>query len=261
MIRKVIFAFCALALFGCSSSSSHHKLKVGASSTPHAEILAFVKDDLKKQGIDLDIIEIDDYNIPNRSLAEKDLDANYFQHQQFLDEQIAQFHYCLVPMAKIHVEPMGLYSPVLTSLDSFPNGGTVAVPNDPTNEARALQLLAKYGLITLDPGTENTATIHSIKDNPKHLRFIEVDAAILPRSLKDVTLAAIPTNYALQAHLSPEKDALGKEDSSSRYANLLVVRCGDETRADLLQLKAALTSEKTREFILKRFNGAVLPAF
>jgi D-methionine transport system substrate-binding protein len=260
MIR-ILLLTCLFAFCGCSSKPpAEHVLKVGASPTPHAIILNSVKGDLKKEGIDLQIIEIDDYNIPNRSLADKELDANYFQHEQFLQQQIDDYHYCLVPIAKIHIEPMGLYSHSLSSLSDVPYGAKIAIPNDPSNEKRALQLLEKAGLISLKQSNK-ASTIQAISKNPKQLQFLEIDAALLPRILDDVSLAAIPTNYALQADLSPSKDALVHEDASSPYVNVLVVRCGDETKEDLQKLKAALTSDKVRQFILNHFHGEIVPAF
>ena len=250
-----------LAFYSCSSTPpTGHILKVGASPTPHAIILNSIKGDLKKEGIDLKIVEIDDYNIPNRSLADKELDANYFQHEQFLQQQISDYHYCLVPIAKIHIEPMGLYSHNLASLSDIPYGAKIAIPNDPSNEKRALLLLEQAGLIDLKPSSTN-ATAQAISKNPKQLQFLEIDAALLPRILDDVAVAAIPTNFALQAGLSPSKDALAHEDASSPYVNVLVIRCKDETREDLQKLKDALTSDKTRQFILDYFHGEIVPAF
>ncbi|MBS3905274.1 MAG: methionine ABC transporter substrate-binding protein [Simkania sp.] len=260
-MHTFITSLCAIALCLAACTSPRHELKVAATPTPQAEILKFVKDDLKKEGIDLKIIKVYDYNIPNQSLANKEIDANYFQHEAFLENQEAQFHYCLVPLAKVHIEPLGLYSKTLTSLNDLPDGSKVAIPSDPTNEARALRLLAKEGLITLNQDATNQISLFSIETNPKHLQFFVIDASILPMFLDDVALAAIPTNYALQAKLSPENDALAKEDASSPYTNELVVRCGDESREDLLKLKAALTSAKTRAYILEHFHGEILPAF
>jgi len=259
-MKLLALVACLLSLCGCSSSSKETPtLKVAASPTPHAIILNSVKEDLKKEGINLEIIEIDDYNIPNRSLADKEIDANYFQHEQFLQNQIAEHHYCLVSIATIHIEPLSLYSHTISSLSDLPDAAKIAIPNDPTNEGRALALLEQQSLISLKAGPNST--IHMISKNPKQLQFLEIDAALLPRILDDVSLAAIPTNYALQAGLSPAKDALAHEDSSSPYVNVLVVRCGDETREDLQKLKEALTSDKTRQFILDRFHGEIVPAF
>ncbi len=258
-ITKFFLLACSF-LCACSSSNTH-KLRVAASPTPHAIILESIKDDLKKEGVDLQIIQVLDYNVPDRALADKDVDANYFQHEQFLQSQIAQYHYCLVPIAKIHIEPLGLYSASLTSLKDLPDGAKVAIPNDPTNEARALYLLQSQGLIELSSVTKSPPTVLSISANPKNLKFLEVDAALLPRVLHDVALAAIPTNYALQANLTVSKNALASEGPDSPYVNVLVVRCGEENREDLVKLKQALTSDKTRQFILDHFHGEVIPAF
>jgi len=263
MIKKAIFGLCSLLLLattGCSSKSKD-ELKVAASSVPHSQILEFIKPDLKAKGIDLDIIVTDDYNMPNRALTDHEIDANFFQHTPFLDEQINQFHYPIASLAHIEIEPMGIYSKKIESLSELKEKSLIAVPNDPTNETRALLLLQKQGLIELDDPNNLQATILDITKNPKHLRFIEVDAAMIPRSLEDVDAAVINTNYALQAQLSPTKDALVLEDKDSPYANILVIRSGDEHRPDIEALKAAMTSEKMRNFIKEKYQGAVLPAF
>ncbi len=199
--------------------------------------------------------------MPNRALADKDVDANFFQHIPFLDEQVKQFHYPIESLAKIEIEPIGIYSKKITSLEDLPEGGTIAVPNDPTNEGRALLLLEQEGIIRLDNPNNLQATVLNIVQNPKKLKFIEVDAAMVPRSLQDVDAAAINTNYALQAGLVPTKDALVLESKDSPYANVIVIRTGDENRPDIQALKAAMTSDKMRTFILETYKGAVLPAF
>jgi D-methionine transport system substrate-binding protein len=220
-----------------------------------------VRPELKAQGIDLVVVVTNDYNMPNRALADREVDANFFQHIPFLEEQIKQFNYSIESIAKIEIEPMGVYSKKITHLDDLKDGSTVAVPNDPTNEARALLLLQAHGIIQLDDPSNLNTTVLNISENPKHLKFIEVDAAMLPRTLQDVDIAAINTNYALEAGLSPLKDALVLETKDSPYANVIVVRIGDENRPDILALKAAMTSEKMKEFILQKYKGAVLPAF
>ncbi|HVW99989.1 MAG TPA: MetQ/NlpA family ABC transporter substrate-binding protein [Candidatus Babeliaceae bacterium] len=260
MIKKMILSALILVLSGCASKSEKG-LKVAATPMPHAQMLEFIKPDLKAQGIDLVIVVTDDYNMPNRALAHHEIDANFFQHLPFMEEQIKQFHYPIVSIAKIEIEPMGVYSKKISSLDHLPENGTVAIPNDPTNEGRALLLLQKHGIIQLDNSNNLQATVLNIQQNPKHLNFIEVDAAMLPRSLQDVDAAVINTNYALEVDLSPLKDALVLESKDSPYANILVVREGDEKRPDIQALKAAMTSEKMKEFILKKYQGAVLPAF
>lgn len=227
-----------------------------ASAVPHAQMLEAIKPDLKAEGINLIIIVTDDYNMPNRALANKEVDANFFQHLPFLEEQIKQFHYPIQSLAQVEIEPMGIYSSKITSLSSLKEQATVAIPNDPTNEARALLLLQKQGLIQIDIAAN--ATILNIVKNPKKLKFIEIDAAMLPRTLDDVDIAAINTNYALQANLPT---ALILEGKDSPYANIIAIHTGDENRPEIIALKKAMTSEKMRNFILHTYHGAVQPAF
>jgi D-methionine transport system substrate-binding protein len=250
-------------IFFCSACNSSHKtLKVAATAVPHADLLEVVKEDLKNEGIDLKIIEIDDYNLPNRMLNEGQVDANFFQHKPFLDEQIRLYGYDLVPLASVHIEPLGIYSSVYKSLDEIKNESIVAIPQDPTNEARALMLLEDVGLIKLrDVPNKYLITTLDIVENPKGLRFEELDAAYLPRALSDVDLAVIPVNFALQAKLNPIKDALALEDKDSPYANIVVVRPGESRREEFQKLKEALNSEKLREYIKEKYKGAIQPAF
>jgi len=255
-VKKILLC---LLLAACSAKEDSNTLKVAATPTPQAQILEFVKPKLEKEGVKLKIIQMNDYNIPNRALAEKEVDANYFQHIPFMDEQIKAFGYKIKCYARIHLEPMGLYSKKITSLKDLPEKGTVAVPNDPTNEYRALSLMEKEGIITLKPGTKLSATISSIATNPKNLTFREVDAAMLPRSLPSVDLAAIPTNFALQAGLNPEKDALALESKDSPYANIIAIRDGTETDPRLEKLRKALLTDEVRQFILDKYQGAIIP--
>lgn len=259
---KRFFTLCIgvtfILFFGCASGSKQ-TLKVAATEVPHAHMLEFIKSDLKAQGIHLQIVLTSDYNMPNRALAEGEVDANFFQHTFFLKQQIEQFHYPLVSIAVVEIEPMGICSKKIQSLSDL-NNARVAIPNDPTNAARALLLLQEQGLIRLS-SDDREASVLNIMDNPKHLKFIEVDASMLPRALDDVDLAVINTNYALQAKISPLMDALVLEDVDSPYANVLVVRKGDENRPDIQALKEALTSEKMREFIWEKYKGAIIPAF
>jgi len=261
MIKSFLSSLLICLFLFTSCSKPKHRLTVAATPVPQAQMLDFVKPDLKEQGIDLVVVVTDDYNIPNRALVTREVDANFFQHIPFLDEQIKQFHYKIESIAKIEIEPMGIYSRKIHSLDQLKEKATIAIPNDPTNEARALLLLQKHGVITLDNPNNLNATIINIKSNPKNIHFLEVDAAMLPRTLDDVDAAAINTNYALQAKLNPLKDAIALEGKNSPYANVIVVRIGDENRPDILALKAAMTSEKMKEFILNKYKGAVLPAF
>lgn len=256
---KFLFSLllCAFFLFSCHSKNQH-KLKVVATPVPHAQLLKQVEPDLKKQGIELQIYEVADYQVPNRALAEKEADANFFQHIPFLEEQKADFHYSIICFAKIHLEPMGLYSKKVSQISQLKPKDVVALPNDPTNEYRALALLQQASLITFSSKTPGKATIADIQNNPLQLRFKEVDAAFLPRALDDVALAAIPTNYALQAHLDP-KNALELEHADSPYANIIAIRQGDEKNEKLLALKEAMLSEKMRQFIETTYQGALVP--
>ncbi len=252
-----MYKWLLLLLLSSCSSQPKHGLKIAASSVPHAEMLDFIKPNLEGQGIDLIIIVTDDYNMPNRALAHGDIDANFFQHTPFLEEQIKEFHYPIKSIASIELEPLGIYSKKITSLASLSDNAKIALPNDPTNEGRALLLLQANGIIMLDNPSNLQSTIRNITENPKHIHFVEVDAAMLPRTLDDVDAAAIPTNYALQAHLSP----IALESTNSPYANVLVIRIGDENRADIKALKLAMTSEIMREFIIEKYKGAIIPAF
>lgn len=253
----------AIILLSALSScfNQENGFKVAATPVPHAQMLEFIKPDLKAQGIDLTIILTDDYNMPNRALANHEVEANFFQHIPFMEEQIKQFHYPIETAAKVELEPMGIYSKKIHSLSELKDRSIIAVPNDPTNEARALSLLQEQGIIRLDDPNNLQATVLNITSNPKHIKFIEVDAAMLPRSLEDVDAAAINTNYALEAKLSPLKDALALESKDSPYVNVIAIRIGDENRPEIEALKAAMTSEKMREFILNKYKEAVIPAF
>lgn len=262
MHKLLVSCLSALLIFCGCSQNGPRTLTVAATPVPHAEILEKVKGELLKRNIELEIIIIDDYNLPNRLLSDKEVNANFFQHLPFLEEQIRQFGYELTPIAKVLIEPMGLYSKKISALSDVPNQSTVVLPNDPTNESRALNLLEKAGLIKLRQEARQLATTDDILSNPKQLKLIEVDAPMLPRTLDEVTLAIIPSNFALQANLNPITDALLLEQADfSPYVNVLVVRKGDENRHDILALKEALTSEEVRAFILERYKGAVIPAF
>ncbi len=261
MIKTFLSIFCGVFFLTSCSSGSKNGLRVAATAVPHAQMLEFVKPDLQEQGINLIILVTDDYNMPNRALANGEIDANFFQHIPFMEEQIKQFHYPITSLAKIEIEPMGIYSKKIHSLADLKEQATIAIPNDPTNEARALLLLEAQHIIQLDNSTNLHATILNIKNNPKQIKFIEVDAAMLPRSLADVDAAVINTNYALDAKLSPTKDALALENKDSPYANIIAIRIGDEDRPDIQALKAAMTSEKMKVFINEKYKGAIIPLF
>lgn len=243
------------------SAHADETLTVAASAVPHAEILEFVKPTLAKEGVDLQIKVFNDYVQPNLQVAEKRMDANFFQHQPYLDEFNKGKGTDLVSVAKVHVEPFGAYSDKLKSLAELPDGANVALPNDATNEGRALLLLAKAGLITLKDPTSITATPKDVLQNPKNLKFRELEAATLPRVLTQVDLALINTNYALSAKLDPTKDALIIEGAESPYANILVARPDNKDSDAMKKLVAALQSPEVKAFIIEKYKGAVVPAF
>jgi len=250
----------ALALFAACSAQAE-TLNVAATPVPHAEILEVVKPLLASQGVELQVRVFTDYVQPNLQVQQKRLDANFFQHQPYLDEFNASRKTGLVSVAGVHIEPFGAYSSKLKTLDQLPDGASVAIPNDATNGGRALLLLAKAGLITLKDGAGITATPKDIVANPKHIRVRELEAATLPRVLKQVDLALINTNYALEAGLNPAKDALAIEGSDSPYVNILVARPDNQDSAAMQKLAQALHSPEVKAFIAEKYKGAVLPAF
>lgn len=240
---------------------------VGASSTPHAEILEAVRGELEALGYNLEVTIFDDYVMPNLALADGEIDANYFQHEPYLLNFNAENGTDLVSAAAIHYEPMGIYGGSKSSLDELAEGDIIAVPNDGTNEARALLLLQDQGLITLKEGIDastETATILDIAENPQNLEIVEMEAKNIPHSLPDVAFAVINGNYALQAGLTGN-DALASEsadsDAAQTYANILAVRAGEEDSAKTQALVTALTSETCRQFIEETYSGAVVPIF
>lgn len=247
-------------LTGCSSNSGDDKkITVGASPTPHAEILEAARPILEDKGYDLDIVEYDDYVLPNDALADESLDANYFQHIPYLEQTVAEKGYDLTYSAKVHIEPMGIYSNKIESLDEIKDGAKVSVPNDATNEARALQLLAAAGLIEVKEG--DLVTAKDITKNPKNLEIVEVDAAQVPTTLEDVEIAVINTNVALNAGLNPTKDAIEIESSESPYVNIVAVREEGKDDEKIKALTEALNSEEVKKFIEDKYKGGIVPAF
>ena len=250
----------ASLLVGCSSTSGEDKtIKVGASPTPHAEILEVAKPLLEKQGYSLEVVEFDDYVLPNTSLAEGDLDANYFQHIPYLEQMNSEKDLKLTYTAKVHIEPMGIYSEKHESLDDLAEGAKIAVPNDATNEARALQLLAKNGIIEV--ADKELITAKDITKNPKNVEIVEVDAASVPSSLADVDFAVINTNYALNVNLNPTKDALAIESSDSPYVNILACREDNKDSEKVKALTEALNSKEVKSFIEEKYDGSIVPTF
>lgn len=263
VLATAIFAVLALAGCGSNTDSSSGKtvLKVGATAVPHAEILEQVKPILAKEGIDLQIVEFNDYVQPNLALNDGELDANFFQHKPYLDEFATEHKVKLVSAGGVHIEPMGIYSKKVKALNDLKDGATVAIPNDPTNGGRALLLMAKAGLITLKDNSNITSTIQDITSNPKNIKFQEVEAAQLPRVLDDVDAAVINTNYAMQAGFVPATDALAIEDSTSPYVNIVAVKEGDQDKPAIQALMKALKSDTVKKFIEEKYKGAVVPAF
>lgn len=251
-------------LAGCSSKKSG-EIVVGASATPHAEILAVAKELLAKQGYTLKIVEFSDYVQPNMTLANKELDANYFQHEPHMNKFNEENKSELVSMAAIHYEPFGIYAGKTKALTDLKDGAQISVPNDTSNEARALLLLEAQGLIELKPDAGLEATVQDITSNPKNLKIVEIEAAQLARSLPDVDFAVINGNYAIQAGLSVATDAVAIEDKESlaitTFVNIVAVRKGDENRDDLKALVAALQSEEVKTFITEKYAGSVVPMF
>ena len=236
---------------------------VGASPVPHAEILNYIASDLApKAGLKLEVKEFTDYVLPNTALVDGQLDANYFQTPAYLKDQEQARGFKAVSIVGVHIEPLGLYSRDVKDLASIPAGAQVAIPNDPTNEARALRLLAANQLLTLKEGAGETATIRDIADNPKHLEFAEVEAAQTPRALDDADLAVINGNYALEADLTPAEDALALEQAENNpNANLLVTLPEEQDDPRVKKLAQLLTSPEVKQFIESKYRGAVLPTF
>lgn len=260
-------ALSLLALTGCSggdSSSEDKTITIAAVPTPHAEILNdVVKPALEEEGYTLEVREFTDYVQPNTVTEEEEVDANYFQHKPYLDNFNEENGTHLVEVTGVHFEPFGLYSTKYTSLDEIPDGAVVAVPNDATNEARVLLLLQDQGLITLADGADITATPKDIVDNPKNLQFRELEAAVVPTVIDDVAIAGINGNYALEADLLDK--VLVKESTDSlaaqTYANVLVVKDGNQDSEKIKALAKALNSDEVRTYIDENYQGTVLAVF
>jgi len=249
-------------LAGCGSSGSElEKIKIGVSPEPHAKLVELVVDDLKKEGIEVEIVVFTDYITPNLSLDSGELDANFFQHEPYLLNHVAEEGLDLVTLGKVHVEPMALYSNKYDSVDEFPDGATISIPNDTVNGGRALLLLEANGLIKLKEGVGVNATEVDIVENPKNLKFQALEAAVLPITLDDVDGAVINGNYAIEAGLNPVRDGLLVEGGESPYANLVAVKAGQENEDKFVKLLKALQSEEVKKYIEETYEGAVVPAF
>lgn len=274
LILALVLAFSLVSLSACGDKATDDKnsdsaddkvITVGASATPHAEILEQVKQALADEGYELKIVTYDDYVLPNQALADGTLDANYFQHKPYLDSFNAKNGTNLVSVGAIHYEPFGIYGNGVTDLKDLAKGATIIIPADDSNETRALFLLQQEGLIKLADGAGITATAKDIVENPKNLQIKELEAANIPNALKDVDIACINGNYAQAAGLSVEKDALAVEATDSlaaeTYANVLVVKDGNQDSEKIQALAKALKSDAVRDFINKTYEGAVVPVF
>jgi D-methionine transport system substrate-binding protein len=266
LVKLLLAATTGAALVMSTGACAQDKpIKVGVIAGPDSQTWQVVKKVAKrKEGLDIEVVEFNDYVQPNAALDAGDLDANAFQHQPYLDSQIRQRGYKIVNVGLTYISPLGIYAKKLKSLKDLPQGAKVSLPNDPSNENRALLLLQTQGVIKLKAGAGangSNATPLDIESNPKKIKLVELDAAQLPRSLDDVDAAAINTNYALSAGLQPVKDAIAREDVHSPYANLIAVRTQDKNKPWVKKLVAAYQSPEVRQFIDKEFKGAVVPSF
>ena len=255
-MKKILLSSLVLA-----SVLMGEKIVIGATPVPHAEILEVAKASLQAQGYELEIKVFNDYVLPNKALADKDLDANFMQHEPYLREFNAMNGTRLEPVFGVHLEPMGAYSKSIKSLAELKDGDKIAIPNDPTNESRALDLLAKNGLIELDTKVK-LRTPMDITKNPKNLKFVELDGATLPRVLDEVSLAVINSNFALNANLNPKSDSIISEDAiNNPYSNIVVVRADEVYGKKASALKNAILSDEVKKFINEKYKGAVIPSF
>ncbi len=268
MIKKIISVFVLIGLLIGGSQlvinnnvRANEVLEIGATPLPHAELLEQVRPVLLEQGIELEIVEFTDYVAPNLALDDGSIDVNFFQHEPYLNQFSSDHGLDLVSVGAIHVEPIGLYSNNYNDIDDLSEGALIGIPNDPSNEGRALILLHNEGLIELEDPEDLNATPLDIVDNPLNLEFRELEAALLPRSLDDLDGAVINTNYALEADLNPLEDSLIIEGDESPYSNVLVVRAGDEDDERVQALLKSLQSEEIKEFILEEYEGSVVPVF
>lgn len=251
----------ALAAGLAFSPASAETIKVGVTPGPHAQILEKVKALAAAKGLDIKVIEFSDYVVPNAALAAGDLEINSFQHQPYLDNQIADRGYKIASVGTTVNFPIGVYSKKYKSFDEIPAGSSIGIPNDPTNGGRVLLLLADKGIIKLKDGVGVKASVVDVIDNPKKLKFVEIDAAQLPRSLPDLAAAGINTNYAKEAGLDPVKDPILREEPKGPYVNVIAVRAEDKDKPWVKAFVETYRSPETRAFVIETFKGAVLPSW
>ncbi|BBF93461.1 MetQ/NlpA family ABC transporter substrate-binding protein [Blastochloris tepida] len=258
-MKKFLLSAAVAALL--TTSAVAETVRVGVTAGPHAQILEQVVPEAKKLGLDVKVVEFTDYVIPNQALAQKDIEINSFQHEPYLKNQLAKTDWRLAKVGDTIASPMGFYSKKYKSFDDLPSGAAVAIQNDPTNGARSLQLLATNGIIKLREGAGVTAGVADITGNPKRFRFIELDAAQLPRSLPDVDAAAVNNNYAVQAGLDPVKDSILKETADGPWVNIIVVREEDREKPWVATFVKAYHSDAVKQFIADKFKGAYVAAW
>lgn len=260
MLKKILVTAAVAAMLSATGALAE-MIKIGVTPGEHAQIMEKVKEIAKPKGLDIEIFEFSDYVVPNQALNDGELDANSFQHKPYLDNQIADRKFDLVDVANTVNFPMGVYSKKVKSFDALADGATVAIPNDPTNGGRALLILADKGVIKLKEGSGLKVTLADITENKKNFKFVELDAAQLPRSIDDVDAAAINTNYALEAGLDPMKDPILKEGEKAPYVNLIAVRKADKDKPWVKALIESYHSDPVKQFILDKYKGAAVPAW
>ncbi len=256
-MKKLILAASLAALFSASAALAE-SIKIGVTPGPHAQIMEKVKEVAAKKGLDIEILEFSDYVVPNQALADGDLNANSFQHQPYLDNQIADRGYEIVSVGPTVNFPMGVYSKKVKSLDELADGAKVSIPNDPTNGGRALLVLADKGLIKVDAAKGLKIGPADVTENPKNIEFVELDAAQLPRSLDDVDASVINTNYAIEAGLNPKTDSIAIEGEKAPYVNVIAVRAADKEAAWLKTLLESYHNDEIKAFVAEEFKGAVV---
>lgn len=260
MLKKIL-GVAALAMTLGTTAALAETIKIGVTPGEHAQILEKVKEVAKPKGLDIEIFEFSDYVVPNQALNDGELDANSFQHKPYLDNQVADRKFDLVDVAYTVNFPMGIYSKKVKSFEELADGATIAIPNDPTNGGRALLILADKGAIKLKEGVGLKVTTADVTENAKNFKFVELDAAQLPRSIDDVDAAAINTNYALEAGLDPMKDTILKEGEKVPYINLIAVRTADKDKPWVKTLVESYHSEPVKQFILDKYKGAAVPSW
>lgn len=259
LLTAVVFSGCGST--SQKSDSEANTIKVGVTAGPHEEIIQKVKEVAKKQGLNVEYTSFNDYVQPNTQLNEKQLDVNIFQHEPYLKQFNKDHGMNLVKVGNAVTFPMGIYSNKMKSLDKLKDGDKISLPNDPTNEARALMLLEKAKVIKLKSGVSLKATIKDIAENPKHIQFLELEAPMVPRSLSDVAVAAINTNYAIQAKLDPNKDAIFQEPKDSPWINIIAARPDNKDAENVKKLIKVYQSQEVKKYIDEHFKGSVIAAF